>query len=267
MSVARPIFPTPPGWLNAGVATLKRLGASTLDLIYPPGCPACQRATARPDALCAACWSAMRWIEQPICDRLGAPLGEDHLIEPDGRKISFAARQRPPVFSRARAAAVFAEGPARRLAHRLKYGDREELAAPMGRWMARAGAELLDDVDVLVPIPLHWTRLAKRRFNQAAALAEAISAQSGAPVGHDLLKRARATPTQTELAPRLRAQNVHKAFVAPKARRADIEGRKILLVDDVMTTGATLNAAAASLLRAGAARVDALVFALALAEK
>lgn len=261
------MFRTAPGWLSAGFSALARVGACALDVIYPPSCLVCRRAVDQPDGLCWSCWREMRWIEQPICDRLGAPLGEEFLIEPDGRRISPMAKVRPPVFSRVRAVALFGDGPARRLVHRLKYGDRDELARPMGRWMARAGADVLGDADLLVPIPLHWTRLARRRYNQAGALAAAASREAGAPVAHGLLRRARATATQTDLPPQLRARNLEKAFtLAQKPGCAAIAGQNIVLIDDVMTTGATLNAAATTLLRAGAARVDALVFAIAIRE-
>jgi ComF family protein len=250
-----------PSWLRHGARALKKAGGIALDLLYPPACLACRRAIAAHGGLCPACWSAMRFIERPFCERLGTPFEIDLAAGESGRTISPAALADPPVFHRARAVARFEDGPARQLVHRLKYGDRGELAAPMGLWMARAGEELLRDADLLVPIPLHWTRLARRRFNQAAALANAVSVVSAVPVETELLVRIKPTPPQVGLTRRLRARNIQGAFDIPVARRIETEGRMIVLVDDVMTSGATLNAAARILLRAGAKRVDALVFA------
>jgi ComF family protein len=250
-----------PAWLQHGALALKKAGALALDLLYPPACLACRRAISNHGGLCAQCWGAMRFIERPYCERLGTPFEADLAANEEGRLLSPAAIADPPVFQRARAVARFEDGPARQLVHRLKYGDREELARPMGQWMARAGAELLSDADLIAPIPLHWTRLARRRFNQAAALAHAIGAVSAVPVETELLVRVKPTPPQVGLTRRLRAQNIQGAFAVPLERRIEVEGRRIVLADDVMTSGATLNAAARILLRAGAARVDALVFA------
>jgi ComF family protein len=248
-------------WLRQGARALKKAGAMALDLLYPPACLACRRAISDHGGLCPACWGAMRFIERPFCERLGTPFEADLAPGDGGRIVSPAALADPPVFQRARAVARFEEGPARQLVHRLKYGDREELARPMGHWMARAGAELLSDADLIVPIPLHWTRLARRRFNQAAALAHAIGAVSAVPVETGLLVRVKPTPPQVGLTRRLRAQNIQGAFAVPPERKIEVEERRIVLADDVMTSGATLNAAARILLRAGANRVDALVFA------
>jgi ComF family protein len=127
--------------------------------------------------------------------------------------------------------------------------------------MAQAGRELLSDADALVPVPLHWRRLWMRRFNQAAALARAISATSGVPLLIDTLKRRKATPQQVGLSRSERAANVQGAFRVPAVQRVNVIGRRLVLVDDVLTTGATVDACARALLRAGATRVDVLVFA------
>jgi ComF family protein len=230
----------------------------SLDLVYPPSCLACRGATAEPGRLCAACWRRVRFIERPFCQRLGIPFaqdfGNDELLSPQ-------AVTNPPVFQRARAVACFDDGPARDLVHRLKYGDRTELARPMGRWMARAGAELLRDADVLIPVPLHRRRLWTRRFNQAAALAQSVATASGVPCDMFALRRIKATSPQVRLTKAQRAENVQGAFGVPEGMRPRVASRHVVLVDDVLTSGATLNAAARALLRAGARTVDALVFA------
>ncbi len=232
-----------------------RLADAALDTLYPPTCLACRAATDAHGALCPRCWSAIRFIERPFCERLGTPFERDlgeGLLSPQ-------AMADPPAFARARAVARFEDGPARTLAHRLKYSDRAELARPIARWMARAGADVLADADLLAPVPLHRLRLWRRRFNQAAALAREISRQTGIPCDAGALLRVKATRSQVGLSRAQRAENVQGAFRV--AEKASVRGRNVVLVDDVLTSGATANAASRALLRAGASRVDALVFA------
>src|SRR5262249_20652090 len=145
--------------------------------------------------------------------------------------------------------------------HSFKYGDRLDLAPMMSRWMARAGRDLLAEADALIPVPLHWRRQWSRRFNQSAALAGAISALSAVPVVHGGLKRLRATPQQVGRSKTERADNVQGAFGVPPEHKADIAARRVILIDDVLTSGATVDACARALLRGGAAHVDVLVFA------
>jgi ComF family protein len=207
------------------------------DLVFPPACLCCRQATEAHGSLCAACWAKIRFIERPFCERLGVPfpvdLGAEGLLSPE-------AVANPPVYGRARAVAQFEDGPVRDLLHWLKYGDRLELAKPLGAWMARAGAELLADADLLVPVPLHRSRLAARRFNQSAALAQAISAACGVPADPLSLVRVRATQSQTSLSASQRALNVQGAFRVRDEMAGRIEGRAIVLVDDVMTSGSTV---------------------------
>jgi ComF family protein len=244
-----------PSWAGRARALALRLAQGALDTVYPPTCLACRAATDQHGALCPRCWSAMRFIERPFCERLGTPFEHDlgqGLISPQ-------AMADPPVFARARAVARFEDGPARALAHRLKYSDRAELARPIARWMARAGAEVLADADLLAPVPLHPLRLWRRRFNQAAALAAEISRQTGKPCDLGAMLRVKATRSQIGLSRAQRAENVQGAFHV--ANGAPVRGRNVVLVDDVLTSGATANAASRVLLRAGAKRVDVLVFA------
>lgn len=200
----------------------------------------------------------MGFIERPFCERLGTPFAVD--FGPAGL-ISPEAAAHPPVYGRARAVARFEDGPARRLVHRLKYGDRPGLARPMGRWMARAGADILNEAEILVPVPLHRMRLWKRQFNQAKALADGISLVTGLRVEAGLLRRVKATSSQVGLTRPQREDNLQGAFQVRPEDALHLKGRAVVLVDDVMTSGATANAAARVLLRAGAGRVDVLVFA------
>jgi ComF family protein len=243
-------------WPARAARILGLPGARVLDLALPPTCLACRRPVSDPGALCASCWARTGFIERPYCERLGTPFAHD----PGGPFLSPAALADPPAYERARAVARFGDV-ARELVHLLKYGDRLDAAAPLGRWMARAGAELLADADALVPVPLHWTRLWWRRFNQSAALARAVSGLSGVPVRSDLLRRSRATPPQVGRSRRERARNVQGAFTVPPAARADVKGRRLVVVDDVIASGSTVDACARALRRAGAERVDILAFA------
>jgi ComF family protein len=244
-------------------AAVRWFGRTALDIVFPPACISCRQAIEAHGALCPTCWNEVRFIERPFCDRLGTPfaadLGAEGLLSPE-------AIAHPPVYARARAVARFEDGPVRHLVHRLKYGDRLELAIPLGHHMARAGRDLLREADLLVPVPLHYRRLLWRRFNQANALAEVISRISKVPLDPFVLTRTKATPSQVGLTRTQRAENMHGAFSVPEAEKIRIEGRAVLLIDDVLTSGATLNAAARILLRAGAARVDALVFARVVSE-
>src|SRR5712691_1512715 len=224
-----------------------------LDTALTPLCASCRAPLGNLGGLCPACWSRVSFIAPPYCERLGIPFAYD----PGPGVLSMEAIADPPAYGRARAAARY-DDIARTLVHAFKYGDRLDLATTMGQWMARAGREVLGEADALVPVPLHWRRLWTRRFNQSAALATAIAADVHVPVT-TALKRIRATPQQVGLSKTERAQNVQGAFRVPAA--AEVAGRRLILVDDVLTSGATADTCARALLRAGAAHVDVLVFA------
>jgi ComF family protein len=227
-----------------------------LDFALPPLCPSCREPLNERMGLCASCWSKLSLIEPPYCARLGIPFGYD----PGPGLLSMEAIANPPAYDRARATVRY-DDVARKLVQGFKYSDRLDLAPMMGQWMARAGRELLAEADVLTPVPLHWRRQWARRFNQSAALAGAISALCHVPVAHGSLKRVRATPQQVGLSKTERADNVQGAFRVPAEHGADIAGRRVVLIDDVLTSGATVDACARALLRAGAAHIDVLVFA------
>lgn len=236
--------------------TARRALSLAFDVALPPVCPACRQPVAASGGLCAQCWSKLSFIARPYCERLGTPFPHD----PGDGVLSMRAIADPPAYGRARAAVRYDEV-ARTLVHALKYGDRLELAPTMGRWMSEAGRELLTGADALIPVPLHWRRLWMRRFNQAAQLAKAVSERSGVPILHGALRRVRATAQQVGLARTDRARNVQAAFRVPEASKAMIRGKRIVLVDDVLTSGATVDTCARTLLRGGARGVDVVVFA------
>jgi ComF family protein len=258
--MSRTVLPTSQNNQGSAFARLAQFGRTALRLaldgVLPPLCASCRSPLADAGGLCPVCWARVSFIAPPWCDRLGIPF----VYDPGPGVLSMEAIADPPSYGRARAAVRY-DDVARDLVHRLKYGDRLDLAPAMGRWMARAGRELLDDADALVPVPLHWRRLWGRRFNQAAALARAAASDKEIPVLTMALKRRRATAQQVGLSRSARAVNVQGAFAVTQEGKAEIHGKRLVLVDDVLTSGATVDACARALLRAGAGNVDVLVFA------
>lgn len=234
------------------------LARRALSLVYPPTCAGCGAATADPGAFCPVCWSGLRLIDEPLCDRTGIPFAVDLGI---GRLISPRAIAEPPAFARARAAVLY-DDVARRLVHRLKYEDRLDLARPMARMMRSAGRDLIAASDCIVPVPLHRRRLWRRRYNQAMLLARPLADAADLPLVPQALARVRATRPQVGLTRAARAENLSGAFQVPPAEAHRVAGRRVLLIDDVTTTGATGNVAARALIRGGAASVNLLTFAL-----
>jgi ComF family protein len=226
-----------------------------LDIALPTLCISC-REPVDGEGVCPTCWAKLSFIAPPYCPRLGIPF----VYDPGPGLLSMEAIAAPPAYTRARAAVRFDEV-ARTLVHALKYQDRTDLAPPMGRWMARAGRELLAEADMLVPVPLHWRRGWSRRYNQSGALARVIGNQSGVKLRGDVLRRIRATEQQVGLSRPQRASNVQGAFKVAVEAQPDVQGRHVIVIDDVLTSGATVDACARALLRAKAAQVDVLVFA------
>ena len=243
------------GALDACRGALAHIPRLALDIALPTLCVSC-REPVDGEGVCAECWAKLSFIAPPFCPRLGIPF----IYDPGPELLSMEAIANPPAYQRARAAVRY-DDVARTLVHALKYQDRTDLAPAMGRWMARAGKELLDDADVLVPVPLHWRRGWSRRYNQSGALARMISRQSGVKLATEALRRVRATEQQIGLSRPQRASNVQGAFKVSPEKAHEIQGRRVVLVDDVLTSGATTDACARALLRARAAQVDVLVFA------
>jgi ComF family protein len=241
--------------LKRAGATIRALLRAALDLALPRLCAVC-REPVEGEGLCPACWSQLSFISRPYCERLGIPF----VYDPGPGILSMEAIADPPAYQRARAAVRF-DDISQALVHALKYGDRLDLAPMMGRWLAQAGGELLAEADALVPVPLHWRRHWARRFNQSALLAAAIAKASGVPIAANALKRVKSTPQQVGLSRAQRAANIQGAFRVPAEGKAEVAGRRLILVDDVVTSGATAEGCAKALLRSGAHNVDVLVFA------
>jgi ComF family protein len=242
--------------LRTGAAVRAALGAIA-DLIVPPCCLACRTPLASHHVLCGACWRRVQFIRAPLCDVTGIPLPYDS----GERVVSAAALAHPPAYDRARAVAHFS-GSMRTLVHHFKYADRHDARQLFGQWLAESGRDLLPGIDVIVPAPMTRLRLFLRRFNQSAVLAQELARQTGIPADPHLLVRARSTPRQVGLTRDQRRRNVAGAFRVAAGRLKELNGRNILLIDDVITTGATVNACARALKRAGAQRVDVLALGL-----
>lgn len=232
-----------------------------LDAVLPPRCFACGEVVPAQAALCAACWSDLNFLGEPCCRICGLPFPFDQ----GAKALCPACAKERPAFDRARAALMYDEA-SRRLILPFKHGDRIEAARPFARWLQVAGWKSLERAELILPVPLHRWRLLKRRYNQAGLLAQALSRECGLPVAVDLLRRIRATPTQGRRSREARRRNVAGAFaLAPGAAKV-LEGRRLVLVDDVMTSGATLDAVAKVLRRAKPKSIDVLTLARVLRE-
>jgi ComF family protein len=232
----------------------QQAGRAVVDGVLPPRCLACSTIVDEPHALCAGCWSTMTFFAAPWCARCGLPFA--HPMGEGALCASCAGET--PHWDRARAVMRY-DKHSRGLVLSLKHGDRTHLARALGSWMRRAGGEVLDGADLIVPVPLHWTRLFARRYNQAGLLAHAIHAAGGPPVAPDWLVRRRRTPSQGRLGPLGRVRNVRGAFALKRGR--SVKGKRLVLVDDVLTTGATVAECARVLRREGAAYVGVLTLA------
>jgi ComF family protein len=235
---------------------LRRAAGLALDSVLPPRCLRCGTTVDAVGALCPECWGRMAFLGAPHCACCGYPFE----FEMGPAALCAACSRAHPAYDRARAVLRYDDS-SRDLVLAFKHADRTDGAPAYGRWLARAGAELLADIDLIAPVPLHWSRLFARRYNQAALLALALARETGLPAVPDLLVRRRRTRSQGRLSAAARERNVTGAFALHPRRSDRVAGRRVLLVDDVLTTGATVEACARLLRREGAAAVEVLTLA------
>ena len=243
--------------LRAAADRMRRAATGLADVMMPPLCLSCRCPLASHDALCAECWSKITFIRPPLCDVLGVPLP----FGGPGRIVSAAAAADPPAYDRARAVAQY-DGVMRELIQDFKFRDKQDARGLFARWLIGAGAELLEGADAVLPVPLSRWRLIWRRFNQAAMLSQDVARMSGKLYLPQTLDRVRRTKSQVGLTRAERRLNVHGAFAVRAADEDAIRGKNIVLIDDIITTGATVDAAAKALKRAGARRVEVLALAI-----
>lgn len=237
------------------VKPIKKISQVFLQIVMPPTCISCADIVEIQGQICGTCWADIDFIGKYQCKSCGLPFAFDM---GKGAQCQHCQHKKP-VFGKVRAACQY-EGTGRRLAANLKFHDKTHLAGAMARMMFNSGTEVLKKVDVIVPIPLHKRRKFWRKYNQAALLSQALMSHDvDASYEPQLIKRVRATTPQTSLSYAQRQKNVEDAFIVDES--VDLQGKTVLLVDDVMTTGATMNSCAAALKAAGAKKVNGLVFA------
>jgi ComF family protein len=227
---------------------------AALDLLFPPLCIGCRGAVGQA-GFCAACWSAITFLDGPGCACCGLPFA----VALDDDTLCAGCLTRPPAFDKARAILAY-DDTSRSAILALKHADRLDLVPGFSRWLSRTGRALLQDCDLIVPVPLHRLRLWRRRYNQSAELARRLAGDCKRPFEPFALVRGRPTPSQGAMSSaRARRRNVLGAFRVPDP--AKVKGKRVLLLDDVLTTGATAEACARALKRAGAQQVHVLVLA------
>lgn len=243
-------------------AALAKKGLSAcIDLILPPRCPVSGEIVEAQGMICHDVWKIISFISAPFCACCGVPFGMDLAGEgAENDMLCAACLSGKPPFRMARAALRY-EGAGRDLVLAFKHGDKTHAALSFTPWLLRAGAPFLDDADALVPVPLHPWRLLRRRYNQSIIISKHMAARTGLRVFPDVLRRHKATVSQGKMNSQQRDRNVRGAFSVPSRHKESVRGKKLVLIDDVYTTGATARACAKTLLNAGAERVDVLTLA------
>lgn len=227
-----------------------------IDIVFPPQCLVCRARVAAHGTLCLSCWQGVHFISEPMCALCGTPFDFDM----GGGVLCARCLQDKPSYSRLRSAFLYDDN-SKKLITQFKYADQMQLSKIYGKWMLSAGDSLIENIDVIAPVPLHYWRFLARRFNQSALLASEIAKYSNKCYLPNLLQRIRYTKQQTGLSRAQRAENVKNAFTVSEKLVDNIVGKNVLLVDDVVTTGSTIEQCSKALLFAGAYQVFVLTLA------
>lgn len=239
-------------------SVLNHVFTPLVDFIFPPICLVCRCSVTQHGDLCPDCWHAIDFIHAPLCSHCGVPF--TFCTDSFDSSVCADCITSPPHYSMARSAFRYTDGSAK-LVFDLKYYDHTYGARTFAAWLYRAGYDCLAGADLLIPVPLHPRRLLRRLYNQSALLCYELSSLSGIPAHFSLLRRTRHVPAQTQLTRKQRLQNVTHVFACPAPARAMLSGKTVVLIDDVLTTGSTVQACSQTLLRAGAHDVRVLTLA------
>ena len=238
------------------VNKLRTLFDHLSELLVPSTCLTCDRFVDKQGGCCPQCWNQLRFVTKPYCPVMGSPFSIDM-----GENFQSAeAIANPPPFEKLRTVLLY-DDLARKLVSSIKYSDRVDLLRWVSNWMNVAGKEIIQEVDAIIPVPLHPSRLRERRFNQAASMAQRLAELNGKEYLSDVLIRKKPTRQQVGLSESERTRNVSGAFIVPEEMKINLKGKRVLLIDDVYTTGATAKAATRALKRGGASQINVLVFA------
>ena len=240
---------------------LKQAAAKFTDMILPPRCPVTGDIVDHPGMVSPAAWSSLRFVSEPQCDCCGLPFDVlSEAVLPDDQTLCGSCLADPKPYHQARSSLVYDDA-SRSLILAFKHGDQTHLTVTFAPWLKTAARSMIDTADVIIPVPLHWMRLIRRRYNQSALLGHALGNLAGKPCWPDALIRRKNTPTQGHLNSRQRQENVRKAFVLKPDYADLVRDKRIILIDDVYTTGATVEECVKVLSSAGAQRVDVVTLA------
>lgn len=229
---------------------------SILNILLPPRCFGCGAVVSTLQTLCPPCWTKCTFLSPPWCILCGWPFP----YETPEQTVCLPCLHRPPLFVQSRSALVYNEG-CRSFILKLKHGDGTHLTPALGNLMLRVGEDILAETDFLIPVPLHWRRLSWRQYNQATLLSRQISRHTGIPTYTNLIRRHRSTCPQGHQSRKDRYANIRGAFHVPKGQAPFLHQKRLTLIDDVFTTGATLTECARTLLIAGAKEIRVLTLA------
>lgn len=227
-----------------------------VDTVLPPRCVVTGEMVDRQGMIAPSAWAELDFIADPICDACGFPFD----FEVEKGSLCASCLDRSPPYETARAALKYNDS-SRNMILRFKHADQTHNVLAFMPWLQTAGREMLEEADMLIPVPLHRWRLMQRRYNQAAIIAQALGKKTHIPVMVNGFRRIRSTPSQGYLKSHERHKNVKRAFALDEKRMAEIKGKTIILIDDVHTTGATVKECTKALLKAGGAKVHVLTLA------